>query len=691
MSRLAACLWLIAASLLCACRSPGPRVEHGEIDLRSWSLVEDGPIRLDGDWDLWWGALLAPESLGEAPGQFAVPESWNGHAAQGRQMSGRGGATYRVRVRLDEREPLALYVQSVGTAYRLYVDGRLRATRGRVSLDRAGGVPSVRPRIVKLGGAPEDIELVLQVSNHHYRKGGLWRPITLGTVDEIRRLRDLNLLLDGLILGSLGILALYHLGLWLYRREDEAPAWFALFCLLSAVRTSTMGEILILGALPDMGWQLYNKVNYLSLYMIFLAFTFFLDALFPGMLHRVVPRIVAVFYGLLCGIVLITPVEIYSYTPIPFQIGSLALAFYALGALAVTAWRGDEGARLVLVAFTALLVTVVNDILYANQLVQTSNLFPLGVLAFVFPQSFLLSRRLSLALTRVEGLTRVFQRFVPGQFLDRIAREGPEDIEPGRARVETLTILFADVRDSEALSRTLRPQALLDFINAWLPEVVAPVRARGGFVDKFIGDAVMALFDRPGRHPEDALAAAVDMQRATEAFNARAERPVTIGVGVHTGLVTIGTIGSRDRMDSTVLGDAVNLASRLEGVSRMYGARVVTSGETLAEVPEGRFRRRLLDVVQVKGRSAPVSLFEVLDAEPEAVAAQKAASAEGLGRALDLRAERRFIEAVAVLDALCAAHPWDLALAVQRRRCLGLAENPPPEDWSGAVALHEKK
>jgi len=226
---------------------------------------------------------------------------------------------------------------------------------------------------------------------------------------------------------------------------------------------------------------------------------------------------------------------------------------------------------------------------------------------------------------KIAAMTRVFEKFVPKQFLNRIAQEGIENIELGKAENDTMTILFSDIRSFTTLSENMTPQEVLNFLNSHFKNMNEQIRKHHGFVDKFIGDAVMALFHRPeGTYADaaqDAVQAAIDMQKAVQVYNQDRQKcgyqPISTGIGIHSGPAIIGTVGSEDRMDSTVLGDAVNLASRLEGLTKTYGIQIIISGETFSLLKDPSFFKfRELDIVTVKGKTEATKIYEIFDCDP---------------------------------------------------------------------------
>jgi class 3 adenylate cyclase len=260
-------------------------------------------------------------------------------------------------------------------------------------------------------------------------------------------------------------------------------------------------------------------------------------------------------------------------------------------------------------------------------------LFALGVLVYYF--SFLYTRLIKRATVEAERqkqaneeLVRtntIFGRFVPYQFMKLLNKENISDIRFGDQIQKNMTIMFADVRSFTKLSESMTPQETFDFLNSLLKFIGPTIRNYGGYIDKYIGDAVMSIF--PDR-PDDAIIASVEIQKLFDLYNEeRAKQklpPVYMGIGINTGDVIAGIIGEEERMQETVISDAVNLASRLEELTKDYGSSIIVSEESIQQlaIPD-RFKYRFLDQIQVRGKILPLNIYEILDAEDELVQALK--------------------------------------------------------------------
>jgi adenylate cyclase len=200
-------------------------------------------------------------------------------------------------------------------------------------------------------------------------------------------------------------------------------------------------------------------------------------------------------------------------------------------------------------------------------------------------------RQIAAAWEANEYLSEKFQLFVPEQLLGRIAPQGIESIQLGNVTEEELTILFCDIRGFTAIAESQEARETFEWLNAFFTKMNDCITSHGGFIDKYLGDAIMSVFDKPKSHAMDAIEAAVAMQESLQKFNAsrqkyNLENPLNIGTGINTGIGMIGTLGSDRRMDSTVIGDVVNTASRLENLTKIYGCQIIVSENALVHARE---------------------------------------------------------------------------------------------------------
>ena len=298
-----------------------------------------------------------------------------------------------------------------------------------------------------------------------------------------------------------------------------------------------------------------------------------------------------------------------------------------------------------------------------------------------------------------EGRDKRRVRHMLGQYVSPVVLDTVLDRYEDFLRAEVgsrvrVTIMFADIRGFTALSERLPPEEVVRLLNRYFAAMADAIFAAQGTLDKFIGDAIMAFWGAPlatPDHADRALAAAFDMRRRLAELNAQlsAENlpPFEIGIGIHTGDVILGNIGSEKKLDYTAIGDNVNLASRLEGLTKHYESSIIVSGETRAALKNPP-PCAPMDQVRVKGRVAPVTLWQPL-LDPSATANERASAEVEAARAtsaFDLYLRRRFTEALAIYRSLPARY----GNRVLQQRCELLAQEPPGEDWSGVFVLSSK-
>ncbi len=227
----------------------------------------------------------------------------------------------------------------------------------------------------------------------------------------------------------------------------------------------------------------------------------------------------------------------------------------------------------------------------------------------------------------VDLVSIALTRFVPKEFLAILNKENASELKLGDHVKKDMTIFFSDIRSFTSLSEGLTPEENFRFINSYLSRVVPVVTDHGGFVDKYIGDAIMALFPSEGG-ADAAVRASIEMQKRIVEYNGhRANcgyRPLAMGIGLHTGTLMLGVVGVEDRMQSTVISDAVNLASRLESITKVFNVSLAISEETFKSLADpGAYMYRFIGKVRVKGKLEPVSVFEIFDGVDEALLDRK--------------------------------------------------------------------
>ena len=285
-------------------------------------------------------------------------------------------------------------------------------------------------------------------------------------------------------------------------------------------------------------------------------------------------------------------------------------------------------------------------------------------------------------------LNKANSRFVPHEFLQFLGRESIVDLKLGDHIQQKMSILFSDIRNFTAISEQMTPRENFDFLNDYLGRVTPLIHQRGGFVDKYVGDGVMALFPR---NADDALRAAIDMNRETAVYNQQRQTSIRVGTGLHTGDLIMGILGNEQRMQGTVISDAVNLASRLEGLTKLYGVSIIVSEDTLQDLADpSQYHTRFLDRVQVKGKKKPIIVYEVFDNDPDEIIERKLKTKTEFEAGLALYCDQNFAKASASFKHALGKNPDDTAIQRYLQRSTHFSTHGVPPDWVGIAVLNEK-
>ncbi len=289
-----------------------------------------------------------------------------------------------------------------------------------------------------------------------------------------------------------------------------------------------------------------------------------------------------------------------------------------------------------------------------------------------------MGRQLKGTFNEITSMSDAYARFVPREFLQLLGKEKIAEVELKQNRLLDLTILFADICEFTSLSEAMSPEDNFKFLNSYLSRMGPIIRANHGFIDKYLGDGIMALF--PGE-PSDAVRAAVAMQREMYTYNLHRARcnysAVRVGIGVHSEKVTLGIVGEQERMEGTVIGHAVNLASRLESLTRDYGVRIIVSERIVATMGEDAPDHRFLGHAKVKGMNLRVPVHEIFGADPPEDVRGKRRTRRVFEQGVRALRKGNRAGACRCFQFVLENHPADCAAAFYVERCAG-APDPSP-------------
>lgn len=667
----------------------------GEIDLTNWEFQKQGYKKLDGNWRFYWNELRPPEDIMLEMSSLRyptikVPGSWNDFVVDGRKIGSSGFATYAIYLHLPSSlkgKILTLKIPHMGTAYRLFVDNELLAENGVVGKSNEEMKPQYLSLTRSFIVSSQSVLITIQVSNFHHRKGGIrFDSLYLGKEEQIQALQASNTIYIFFLMGSLVIMAIYHFGLFFLRKEDIAALVFGIFCFLVSIRLFFIGDVWITSIYPNLDWNWMYRFEYLSLYFSAPTFTLFTFFVFRSEFNKIVLYLTLPIYSLLSALVLFSKPSVFSLSLNFFQGVAVLNSLYILYVIILAIIHAKEGSIAALIGFVLFVFTIINDLLYNNEIILTGygNLLPLGVFLFIFSQSFILSQIFSNAFKSIKTLSKnlsqtneAYGRFVPVEFLKYLNKKSIVDIQLGDQMQKEMAILFSDIRSFTDLSEKLTPRENFNFLNSYLKRMSPIIQKNNGFIDKYIGDAIMALF--PGE-VEDSIQAAIEMQKEVRIYNQHRLKqgydPIKIGCGIHTGNLMLGIIGADARMEGTVIADSVNVASRIEGLTKVYDASILISDTILKKIsPSSVFNYRYIDKVKVKGKTEYTVIYEIYDGQPDFMIELKTQTKEYFEQGINFYYEKNFKEAIPAFIRVIDINPNDVASAIYLKRAKYYLEN----------------
>lgn len=289
----------------------------------------------------------------------------------------------------------------------------------------------------------------------------------------------------------------------------------------------------------------------------------------------------------------------------------------------------------------------------------------------------------------ISQMTEAYSRFVPRQFLDYLGKESFVDIKLGDQVEKEMTVMFSDIRSFTEISEQMTPKENFDYLNYYLGYMEPVIRNNNGFIDKYIGDSIMALFSD---NAEDAINAAIEMRIKLSQFNQVMDQfnkpSINSGIGIHSGSLMLGVVGGEGRMDGTVISDAVNLAARLEGLTKLYGSSVIISQDTLIKLNNpAQYNYRFLDIVKVKGKQEAVYIFEIIDGDSDDIRQLKIKTKHTFAEGINLYKLKKFKESLAAFKSVYSINHHDVTAGLYISRCKKIIEHGVPDDWDGIARI----
>lgn len=398
-----------------------PTAVQGVLDLQGWELEEDGTVPLNGEWAFYWKELIRPEAFKsdhppQADAFVDVPGYWNYYELDALETGSRGFATYRLQIRnLTPGQTVVFKFATINTAFTLFANGETLFQCGTVGRTQSTSTPLTCPEKPVYHVTDDTLDLVVQISNFHHHKGGFWHGMQIGSYSRIAPESMIQLAIDIFLIGSILIIGLYHLGLFQLRPRDRSTLFFAICCLTISLRTALHNATFLYVVIPDFPWQAYLRLDYATLYIPTVTFPLFLRSLYPGEFHILGIKLILLLSAVFAVITLVTETVFFSGILYLYQMVIILTCVYIIWNIVRVNLHGREGALILLTGSLILVVSVFNDIFYSQSLVNTAFASSIGLFAFIFSQSYVISKRFTTALDTAEELSTLLEQKVTEQ------------------------------------------------------------------------------------------------------------------------------------------------------------------------------------------------------------------------------------------------------------------------------------
>lgn len=461
-------IFLIGIALFCAsCRQADPKsaiATVGQLDLTHWNFEADGTLPLAGEWEFYWQQYLRGADFARAPAPklVQVPSSWDAYAmANGQKLGAEGYATYRLVVILPRQytktELLGLKVRFIPTQYALFVQNQPMNHPGPLGTSPATSKGRYDPDTFYFLPQSDTVEIVMHVANYEDRLGGLAQSLMMGKAGQVRKSHETTLMVSFFLFGVLVVMGGYHLSLYFFRPQNKATLWFALLCLVVALRILVTDDYYLTDLFPQAGFEVGKKLSYLTFYLLVPILAIFINTLYPADFAKVVVQICIGLGGLFSVVVLATKGLFYSQFLAYFQLATLLIILYSGYFIVRILRKRREGSLTFAIGIFLVFAMGINDVLFTNLLIQTANLLPLGLFAFIFSQTLILSHKFSHAFNQVETLSEELK--LNNQQLETTVQKRTMELrEVNEAQSQNLEELSANMDLINDQNRAIRAQ-----------------------------------------------------------------------------------------------------------------------------------------------------------------------------------------------------------------------------------------
>lgn len=601
-------------------------------------------------------------------------------------------------------QPLGLALPALTAAYDVFLNGIRIASIGRI--DASGKVDHVREDVQYFELSPAQLVrtgdqnvLALRIASLGGIGGGFaGLDFFLGPKNIVYERHFVTFVVFSLLAGAFFVIGLYYLILYFARRDADAALWFGLLAICQGAFTLGMKAMVYKFFDNYVANMIFMHATVLLFPVLLLHFGHSFFDIKKDLFLRTIDAVCAL------GVILFT---IHFFVPgmegyyVIYQLPAhVVLILAAMIRFAWLNWKGYRNgvaaSRVIATGGALFFVCVAAEGLSYLDFLPIVKMTDIGFLILIFSMAMALAIQLSKVWHEKEEaqkqafesqalLTRAYARFVPLEFLQQLNKQSIVDVSLGDQVQKDMGVMFSDIRDFTTLAESMQPEELFRFVNSYLFRLAPIFTAHQGYIDKYIGDAIMVLFQGS---MDAAVKGCISVLHDIEQYNMdrgkAGYQPISIGIGLNYGRLTLGTVGNPDRMDGTVLSDEVNLASRIEGLTKLYKVDMIVTDKVFKQLSNpSDYDLRQIDRVRVKGKQAPTTIYECFAAEPIAKRDRKREQQSRWALALEEYYAQKFEHARMLFNEIDLVVGGDKICKLYARRCQELAATQLAADWDG--------
>lgn len=675
-------------------------VHIGVADISETIYSPEDSVVLSGQWEFYKNQLLTPESdfSKTNPVFIDVPGKWSSN-----NLPSYGFGTYRVKITGNHNLmfPHTFKFSEINSAYKIWIDNKLYALNGTIGSNPQLEKPSIVKNIFSCDIEKEEFYIIIQVSNFTLPEGGIIAAPIMGGHKAIQKSEIISNTIYIVLISCFILIFLIHIINYFMLSCEKYLLFFSLFSFFVAIRMILKYDNISPIFEKFLSPTIYIKMSYSIFYLAAVCLCVYIYTLFYREFSQTIIQFIKITSWFIFTIILFFPIEIYYTVRYFITIVSILFSIYIIHVLIKAILNKRDYAKIVLSGYFLLFSGFIIDTVIVNLTGKNySNFSGIGVFSLLISQTLinahrqnkvtLLSEKLSLNLGKINSS---LDRFVPHEFLDYLKKKSITEVKLGDQVQKSMSILFADIRDFTKLSESISPQENFNFLNSYLKRVGPHIRDNGGFIDKFIGDEIMALFPKDC---DSAVQAAVNIQKEVQIYNYHRSKlnypPIEVGIGIHYGELMLGTVGDDKRMETTVISDAVNLTSRLQGLTKVFGSYILISDDIFFNLKNpNEYNIRFLGRVQVKGKMKSVAIYEIIDGFTQEVIDNKNKTKENFELGILNYFQKNFKKAISYFSKVIAEAPNDKAAHFYFSECNLCKISKLPSNWEGVIEMEKRK